>query len=105
MITAAQSFKIYELLNKHFKNEQDAKALVTEIESVIDAKYEEKKADFITGADKDKLLTKADALAMFATKEDLVKEISPVKAELLVVKWMLGFVLAGILALLVKTFF
>ncbi|HEX7415269.1 MAG TPA: DUF1640 domain-containing protein [Bacteroidia bacterium] len=86
MITATQSFKIYELLNKHFKNEQDAKVLVSEIENVIDNKFEAEKSHL-------------------ATKEDLVKEISPVKADLLVVKWMMGFILAGILSLLVKTFF
>jgi hemerythrin len=86
MITASQSFKIFELLNKHFKNQEDAKALVTEIESVIDAKFEDTKVPL-------------------ATKEDLIREISPVKADLLVVKWMMGFILAGIASLIVKSFF
>ncbi|MHB8262080.1 MAG: hypothetical protein ACYDEC_17615 [Bacteroidia bacterium] len=68
MITAAQSFKIYELLNKHFKNEQDAKALVSEIENVIDAKVQ---------AEKDRLATKDDInsvkLEIANTKVDIIK--------------------------------
>ena len=43
MVTASQTFKIYELLNKHFKNEEDAKALVQEIEQVIDVKFQSEK--------------------------------------------------------------
>ena len=85
MITASQSFKIFELPNKHFKNQEDAKALVTEIESVIDAKFEDKKSDFITVNDKDKLLTKADALTLFATKEDLANT----KVE--IIRWVFAF--------------
>ena len=38
---------------------------------------------------------------MLATKTDIQK----LQAELLVLKWMLGFVLAGILSLILKTFF
>ena len=45
----------------------------------------EKKSDFIAVADKDKLLTKADALAIFATKADLAN----VRADL--IKWMFIF--------------
>ncbi len=45
---------------------------------------------------------------MLATKEDihrLENEIEKVKAELLLIKWMLGFLLAGNLSLILKTFF
>ena len=38
---------------------------------------------------------------ILATKTD----IAPIKAELLVVKWMLGVVLAGIVSLILKAFF
>lgn len=51
MVTASQTLKIYELLNKHFKNEEDAKALVQEIEQVIDVKFQ---------SEKDRLATKED---------------------------------------------
>ena len=43
-----------------------------------------------------------------ATKNDihlLQSDMEKVKAELLVLKWMQGFVLAGILSLILKTFF
>jgi len=33
------------------------------------------------------------------------RELAPVRADLLLVKWMLGLVLGGILALIIKTFF
>ena len=44
----------------------------------------------------------------FNTKKDILAtkmDIEKLKAELLVIKWMLGFVLAGILSLIVKSFF
>jgi hypothetical protein len=43
-----------------------------------------------------------------ATKNDihlLQNDMEKVKAELLVLKWMLGFLLAGMLSLIVKSFF
>jgi len=43
----------------------------------------------------------AEKSDMLATKLDIEK----LRAELLVVKWMLGVVLAGIVSLIVKTFF
>lgn len=61
MVTTSQTFKIYELLNKHFKNDEDAKALVQEIELVIDGKFQ---------AEKDRLATKADISLL---KEDIIK--------------------------------
>jgi hypothetical protein len=62
MVTASQTLKIYEILNKHFKNEEDAKALVTEIEQVIDVKFD---------SAKDRL----------ATKEDLIREIGKLEVR------------------------
>ena len=47
----------------------------------------------------------ADATGeQIATKSDLREEIAPVKAEMLLVKWMMGFVLAFQLAIFVKLF-
>ncbi len=50
-MTAAQSLKIYEVLEKHFGNTADATTVVTEIEQIIEAKLE---------AQKDVLATKDD---------------------------------------------
>jgi hypothetical protein len=39
------------------------------------------------------------------TQSDLRNELAPIKAELLVVKWMLGAVFAGVASLVIKSFF
>lgn len=63
MITTSQSFKIYEILQRYFKNDADAKALVGEIEQVVDNRF----------------LAERDRLA---TKEDLVREIGSLEAKM-----------------------
>lgn len=60
-MTTAQSFKIYEVLQRHLKNNDDAKTVVQEIEGIIEAKVDAKK---------NILATKED-LSML--KEDLYK--------------------------------
>ncbi|MBI4930270.1 MAG: hypothetical protein HY841_05875 [Bacteroidetes bacterium] len=92
--------ELYELLKVKL-GEKEAKTLVTFIEAEVKEEIEKEKKNLLSHEDKEKLLTKADALTIFATKADFEK----LRAELLLVKWMLGFVLAGILALIVKTFF
>lgn len=39
MITASQSIKLFEILNMNFKNEEDAKQVVREIEAVIENRF------------------------------------------------------------------
>jgi hypothetical protein len=41
-VTTTQSFKIYEILQRHFNNKDDPKILVQEIEQIIEAKLESK---------------------------------------------------------------
>lgn len=60
MVTASQTLKIYELLNKHFKNEEDAKNLVQEIEQVIDVKFQSEKDRLATKEDVAKLETRIE---------------------------------------------
>ena len=82
MITSSQSFEIYEILNRYFKNEKDAKALVKEIESVIDTRFQ---------GERDRL----------ATKED----VANVKSEIL--KWMIVLFApfyVGMIVFLIKQF-
>ena len=82
MITASQSFEIYEILNRYFKNEKDAKALAKEIEGVIDTRFQ---------GERDRL----------ATKED----IANVKSEIL--KWMIVMFApfyVGMIVFLIKQF-
>lgn len=44
-MTASQSFKIYEILQKHFQNPEDAKTVVQEIEQIVEEKIATKKDD------------------------------------------------------------
>jgi len=57
-----------------------------------------KKELFITIADKDKLLTKPDAITIFATKEDIANAKTQIITTLL--KWLVGFMLPLYLALI-----
>jgi hypothetical protein len=70
MVTAAQTLKMYELLNKYFKNNEDAKMLVQGIEEVIDGKFE---------AERDRLATKADLIIV---KEEVRNDISRLETRM-----------------------
>ena len=43
--------------------------------------------------------------AHFATQKDLQIELAPIKSDLMLLKWMMGLVLGGIIALILRTFF
>jgi len=60
-MTTTQSFRIYEVLQRHFKNNDDAKIIVQEIEQIVEAKIESR-ANI--------LATKGDIALL---KEDLLK--------------------------------
>jgi hypothetical protein len=59
-MTATQSLKVYEVLNKHFNNKEDAKIVVEQIEQIIEEKIEAKKDIFLTKDDKIELINKID---------------------------------------------
>jgi len=71
-MTVSQSFKIYEVLQKHFNNADDAKLVVQEIEQIVEQKIETKK---------DILSTKEDLLI---TKQDLIDRIHRAKIETII---------------------
>ena len=73
MISSSQSFKIFELLNKYFKNEQDAKVLVSENENIINARFQ---------SEKDHLATKEDIV-------NLIIDFVNVKVE--IIRWVFAF--------------
>jgi hypothetical protein len=50
-MTGTQTLKIYEILQRHFKNEADAKIVVQELETVIDNKFADKKETLATKED------------------------------------------------------
>jgi hypothetical protein len=67
---------------KNKLGEQEAQAVVEGIKSAVMEEFNTKKE-------------------ILATKTDIEK----LKAELLVIKWMLGFLLAGMLSLILKSYF
>jgi len=86
-MTASQSLKIYEVLDKYFKDANDAKTVVAEIERIIDSRIEDRKSV---------LLTKDD-------KVDLIDRINRAKMETII--WIVSIgVLQFILSILAKHF-
>ncbi len=73
MITASQSFKLYELFLPLAKSEGKAKEMVTSIEEVIDNKFQN---------EKDRIATKDDILQLKIEMKDQKSEI---------IKWMFLF--------------
>jgi hypothetical protein len=47
----------------------------------------------------------ADAQIKLVTKDDLEIALSPLKTDLAVLKWMIGILIAGVMSLVLKTFF
>ncbi|MDP2831712.1 MAG: integrase [Pseudomonadota bacterium] len=58
------------------------------------------------GAPEDKAKAAARAVAEYDSRFNRVdSDLALVKAEMVVLKWMLGFVLAGVVSLVMKSFF
>lgn len=47
----------------------------------------------------------AEAQNRLVTKDDLEIALSPLKTDLAVLKWMMGILIAGVLSIMLKTFF
>jgi len=65
-----------------------------------DAGFEENQAEALTEA-----LRFAIDDTELVTRKDLQIELAPIKSDLTVVKWMLGLMLGGVAALVLKSFF
>ncbi|MCW3107255.1 MAG: hypothetical protein JWQ09_1761 [Segetibacter sp.] len=50
-MSTAQTLERYKILNKHFKNDDDATRVVADLQYVIDNKFEERKSELATKAD------------------------------------------------------
>lgn len=66
MITFSQTFRIYEMLNKYFQNEEDARALASGIEEMVNQRFQ---------TEKERLATKMDIM-------ELKGDISQVKVRI-----------------------
>ncbi len=82
-MTTSQSFKIYEILQKHFQSTEDAKIVVQEIEQIVENKIETKK-DILATKD-DIFLVKQD---LSNAKQDLIDRIHRAKIETII--WIVG---------------
>ncbi|BBO19995.1 conserved hypothetical protein [Candidatus Desulfobacillus denitrificans] len=50
-------------------------------------------------------LRDAQGEAELVTKQDMQLELAPIKADVQLIKWMLGILLAGVASLVIKSFF
>lgn len=66
MTTFSQTFRIYEMLNKYFKNEDDAKIVASGIEEMVNQRFQ---------TEKERLATKMDIM-------ELKGDISHVKVRM-----------------------
>jgi hypothetical protein len=55
MINFTQTFKIYEMLNKYFQNEDDARSLASGIEEMVNQRFQ---------SEKERLATKMDIMEL-----------------------------------------
>jgi len=65
-----------------------------------EAGFEENQAEALTDA-----LRFAIDDSELVTRKDLQIELAPIKSDLTVIKWMLGLLLGGVAALVLKSFF
>lgn len=70
------------------------------VEKLKDSGIPDEQAKAIAEAFRD-----AQGDADWITKKDLQIELAPVKTDLLLIKWMVGLVLGGIIALMLKSIF
>lgn len=55
MISFSQTFRIYEMLNKYFQNEEDARSLASGIEEMVNQRFQ---------TEKERLATKMDIMEL-----------------------------------------
>ncbi|MEO5341451.1 MAG: CCDC90 family protein [Magnetococcus sp. MYC-9] len=72
------------------------------VETLKASGFDESQARGMTVAIQDVQKANLDGLV---TKHDLEKELSPIRTDLAVLKWMVGMQMAGIIALILKSFF
>lgn len=81
MLTVKHTFKLFDVINKHFNNEQDSRIFVSEIEEIMDNKVDLKMNDFATRKDLAELKTELK-IEITSVKSELKSEIADVKSEL-----------------------
>jgi len=77
-MTASQSLKIYEILQRHFNNDADARTMVEEIEQIVSEKFLEEKENIAPRSEimlvrKDLEILRQEIKTGFAESESRVK--------------------------------
>lgn len=83
-MTASQSLKLYNIASKYFANQDDASQFASEIESIVDNKFEEKKSVLAT-----REFVKEEIAGVKKEISDLRKDNAESKAD--IIKWMFIF--------------
>ena len=99
-MTTTQSFKIYEILQRHFNNDADAKIVVQEIEQIVENKFETSKNVFATKEDIGHLTVAIHELK----NEILSSRVEMEKRFNSMLMWMIGTMIAliGIVVAILK---
>lgn len=87
-MSTAQTIELYKVLNRYFKNEEDATVIVRDIERIIDNKFEDKK---------EMLASKHDIMAL---KDDIMRLENKLNDHL---KWVMGAII-GMGGLIIAAF-
>jgi hypothetical protein len=101
-MTTTQSFRIYEILQRHFKNNDDPKVVVQEIEQIIDAKFDNRSVVLTTKGDL--ALLKED---IFMFNEDFYRfQVNVKKRFNSLILWVVGTGIAsvGLIFTIIKLF-
>ncbi len=93
-MTSSQSFKMYEIFQRYFNNDADAKVIVDEIGQTIDVKFEDKKETLATKQDIAEL-----RLIIQQLREELKVEMLSIRVEMEkrfnnILMWMIGTMIA-----------
>lgn len=77
-MTASQSLKIYEILQRHFNNDADARVIVQEIEQLVSEKFSEEKENIAPKSEimlmrKDLEIFRQEMKTGFAESESRIK--------------------------------
>ena len=79
MISIKQSFRLYDVVNKYFKNEEDSKTVVFEIEEIMNNKIDSKMSTFATKQDIAEV--KADFVGLKIDFEGLRTDFATLRAD------------------------
>jgi hypothetical protein len=106
-MTATQSLKIYDVLLRHFKSDEDARTVVQEIEQIVAEKFSQEKEN-IAPKSEILLLRKDMELLRQEIKTGLAESESRIKSEInKLIVWIVAtmFASGGFFIIIAKIFF